>query len=166
MGDEYFEWCEQKQYDWCKKDISAPERRVLLTQFIGRAWTKLKANYQSTIERSFIKTGFLIKLDKSDVNEINLGPTVKNYSFGDMDISKQQHHNHISPAEIAEFGRIEYISKNKAIISDNESEDIPLIWCKVCSEYPCICGQDLVIENLIDSESESEEFSPETLQNF
>ena len=57
----------------CK--ISASERRILMTNWIGTTWERFCQNYKDAIRASFIKYGIALPIDGSQDALINIrGP--------------------------------------------------------------------------------------------
>ena len=51
--------------------ISAKERRILFTQWVGQAWEEVSSN-KEMVKRSFVKTGIAVAIDGSEDKEINI----------------------------------------------------------------------------------------------
>ena len=76
---------EERLEQWKNGDVSAAERRILFTKWLGDAWDDFTKNYQSQITRAFKKCGMyndingkenhLIKLDRYS----SYVPLVKDY---------------------------------------------------------------------------------------
>ena len=58
--------------EWVHGKLSASERRILMTQWIGSAWTAFCFEYQETIKASFIKCGITVPMDGSNDTSINI----------------------------------------------------------------------------------------------
>lgn len=58
--------------EWVHGKLSASERRILMTQWIGSAWTAFCSEYQETIKASFIKCGVTVPIDGSNDAAINI----------------------------------------------------------------------------------------------
>lgn len=56
---------------YVKGKISAKERRILFTQWVGQAWEEVSSN-EEMVKRSFIKTGIAVAIDGSEDKEINI----------------------------------------------------------------------------------------------
>ena len=82
IGDEIDVWLDNESnlLRW-QGTMSVSERRVLMTQWIGRAWEKVKKENQSLLWRSFEKTGLLMRADKKDEDRICPEGLTKPYSF-------------------------------------------------------------------------------------
>ena len=52
--------------------ISASERRILMTKWIGSAWKAFCSNYQETIKASFVKCGIAVPIDGSQDSLIQI----------------------------------------------------------------------------------------------
>lgn len=67
--------------------ISASERRVLFTKWVGHAWDEISAKNKNTIIRSFHKCGISLPIDGSEDSEINING-VEDYEVGSGDTSE------------------------------------------------------------------------------
>ena len=52
--------------------LSASERRILITQWVGNSWTKIKTSLKDTIVRSFVKCGISNNIDGSENHLVNI----------------------------------------------------------------------------------------------
>ncbi len=63
--------------------ISAKERQILFTKWVGQAWEEVSSN-KEMIKRSFLKTGIAVAIDGSQDDEINVE------GLGEYDINSDQ----------------------------------------------------------------------------
>lgn len=68
-----------------KGGISASDRRMHMAHWAAKAWIELQENYSQMIEDSFVKTGWLLPLNKSKdhvlINEMKSKHGIDNYTF-------------------------------------------------------------------------------------
>ena len=57
--------------DYVRGKITASERRVLFTKWVGQAWEEVSAK-KDMVQRSFMKTGIAMAIDGSQDEEINI----------------------------------------------------------------------------------------------
>ena len=80
IGNEMEKWLEVKEnLDKWHDHISAKERRILLTKWLGQAWEEVK-KYKGFLRKSFERTGCLMAIDGSTDNLIR-PQGLKNYRF-------------------------------------------------------------------------------------
>ena len=66
-----------KQYNthfedaWVSGKITASERRILMTKWVGSAWSLFCAEYKNAIKASFVKCGIAVPIDGSEDSLIN-----------------------------------------------------------------------------------------------
>lgn len=82
---QYMEDSSQEHYldhtdRWVEGKISAKERRILMSKWVGDAWDKICQNHQHSIQRSFAKCGIALPQDGSRDSEIHIGG-LDNYCF-------------------------------------------------------------------------------------
>ena len=75
------EWLEDEEnFDKWHRTISAKERRILMTKFVGQAWEELNEDYSEMRRKFFQKTGCLMTADGTDDDKIQPEGFV-NYNF-------------------------------------------------------------------------------------
>ena len=52
--------------------LPASERRILITQWVGNSWTKIKTSLKDTIVQSFVKCGISNNIDGSENHLVNI----------------------------------------------------------------------------------------------
>lgn len=57
--------------DYVKGKITARERRILFTKWVGQAWEEI-SSMKAMIKRSFVKAGIAVAIDGSQDSEINI----------------------------------------------------------------------------------------------
>ena len=72
---------EQNLELWSEGKVSASERRVKFTLWLGDVWDDISENYQETITKAFQRCGMLNAKDGSE-NQLIKIPRVENYSIG------------------------------------------------------------------------------------
>ena len=70
MDAQYNAHFEENLNAWVMGKISASERRVLMTKWIGSAWSIFCTEYQEAIKASFIKCGIVVPIDGSMDSEL------------------------------------------------------------------------------------------------
>ena len=75
------EWLEDEEnFDKWHRTISAKERRILMTKFVGQTWEELNEDYSEMRRKFFQKTGCLMTADGTDDDKIQPEGFV-NYNF-------------------------------------------------------------------------------------
>ena len=75
------EWLEDEEnFDKWHRTISAKERRILMTKFVGQAWEELSEDYSEMRRKFFQKIGCLMTADGTDDDKIQPEGFV-NYNF-------------------------------------------------------------------------------------
>lgn len=69
--------------DYVKGRISASERRILFTKWVGKAWEEMSRK-KDMIIRSFKKCGISVAIDGSEDDEINI-ESLEDYAVGESD---------------------------------------------------------------------------------
>ena len=57
---------------WVSGKITASERRILITKWVGSAWSLFWAEYKDAIKASFVKYGIAVPIDGSEDSLINI----------------------------------------------------------------------------------------------
>jgi DDE superfamily endonuclease len=57
---------------WVNQKYTASERRILMTKWVGEAWSKVCSELKESIIRSFRKCGITVAIDGSQDDEINI----------------------------------------------------------------------------------------------
>jgi len=57
---------------YVESKLTASDRRVLITKWVGNAWSRIKTSLKDTIVRSFLKCGISNKLDKSEDHLVSI----------------------------------------------------------------------------------------------
>ena len=91
---------EQNLNAWVMGKISASERRILMTRWIGSAWSTFCTEYQDTIRASFVKCGIAVPIDGSQDSMINIrGLTDYYVPSWKSNRTLAQHRNSMGPDE-------------------------------------------------------------------
>ena len=69
--------------DYVRSTISASERRIIFTKWVGQAWENISAKEDMVI-RSFKKCGISIAIDGSEDTEMNI-VGLEDYAVGDTE---------------------------------------------------------------------------------
>ena len=56
--------------EWARGKFSVGDRRIMLTQWVGKAWIKFHEQHRGTIVRSFRKIGVTLAIDGSEDEEL------------------------------------------------------------------------------------------------
>ena len=75
--------CAQNLQAYVQGTVSAGERRVLLSQWVGQAWGEVSAN-KEMIQRTFTKCGISVPIDGSADDKINISG-LENYTVQDTE---------------------------------------------------------------------------------
>ena len=135
---------------WEDGSISASERRILITSWLGQAWENLqnKPGFSARVRRYFEKTGCLITVDGSFDGNIKPQGTV-NYSFAVSDSSSSSSSSSVSQIEME---------------SKYDDGDVPLSTDKSSEPEDCDSSDDSdVVHHSGKDEPDSEEELLQTL---
>ena len=72
--------------DYVNGRISAKERRILFTKWVGQAWEEVSSNGKEMIKRSFTKTRIAVAVDGSQDDQINV-EGLEEYGVGSSESS-------------------------------------------------------------------------------
>ena len=81
--------------DYVRGKISASERKILFTKWVGQAWEDISAK-KDMIIRSFKKCGISVAIDGSEDTEINIGG-LEDYEVGESE--EEATDDHADPFE-------------------------------------------------------------------
>ena len=84
---------------YVKGQITARERRILFTKWVGQAWEEV-SSMKEMVKRSFMKTGITVAVDGSQDNKINI-KGLENYRVEEDDSSDDDPFSDSEPDEDA-----------------------------------------------------------------
>ena len=82
-----FEYMSKNMNASLKGNVTASDRRVLFTKWVGLAWKAVCRDLKETVVRSFVRCGVTLSIDGSRDSEINI-EGLPNYKVGNFTTSR------------------------------------------------------------------------------
>ena len=127
MDKQYNTHFEENLNAWVSGKITASERRILMTKWVGSAWSLFCAEYKDAIKASFVKCGIAVLIDSSEDSLINIRGlndySVPSWRSNLVLNSKQPHQEQSDIAESDSENYIEGTNDPGPGCTDGESDE-------------------------------------------